>query len=36
MGHQNHASGLRRSLTNNWSSKWSTSLNNKKDTCNER
>jgi small subunit ribosomal protein S3 len=30
MGHQNHASGLRRSLTNNWSSKWSTSLNNKK------
>lgn len=30
MGHQNHAGGLRRSLTENWSSKWSTSVNNKK------
>nr|YP_009121389.1 ribosomal protein S3 [Thecamonas trahens]AJF36632.1 ribosomal protein S3 [Thecamonas trahens] len=29
MGHQNHATGLRTAITKNWSSKWSTSLNNK-------
>ena len=31
MGHQNHATGLRMAINKNWSSKWSTSINNKKE-----